>query len=198
MSNTTIQELLKQLEHAKDKLEAEVEAKRDQFNYQLNRRKVIFEVTLKRAHKQLKTTWLQYILGANPLFILTAPVIYAMIVPLMLLDLLAWLYQAICFPVYKIKRIRRRDYVVVDRHKLAYLNVFEKLNCIYCGYANGVLGYVRELAAITEQYWCPIKHASKVAKPHDRYWQFIDYGDAQGYVCDLEQHQRQAKSQTNS
>jgi len=33
----------------------------------------------------------------------------------------------------------------MDRHHLAYLNVIEKLNCEYCGYANGVFAYVREI-----------------------------------------------------
>ena len=112
---------------------------------------------------------------------MTAPVIYAMIMPIAFLDASFSLYQAICFRVYGIARVRRSHYLVVDRHHLAYLNGIEKLNCVYCGYANGVFAYVREIAARTEQYWCPIRHARGVHDPHSRYRHFVDYGDAEGY-----------------
>ena len=75
--------------------------------------------------------------------------------------------------------------MVIDRHHLAYLNAIEKLNCVYCGYANGVFAYVREIAGRTEQYWCPIRHAKRVRSPHAHYRTFVDYGDAEGYQCRL-------------
>jgi hypothetical protein len=59
--------------------------------------------------------------------------------------------------------------VVIDRHRLGYLNPVQKLNCVFCGYGNGVIAYAREITARTEQYWCPIKHALKVKGSHDRY-----------------------------
>ena len=91
------------------------------------------------------------------------------------------LYQAICFRVYGIPQVRRRDYLVFDRKSLAYLNAMEKLNCAYCSYANGVIAYVREVAARTEQYWCPIKQARRVIGRHARYAEFTEYGDAEHY-----------------
>ena len=194
MNNSPLKELIEQFDCIKSDLEKEVEIKRAAFSYQLNRKKVSFESALHQAHKQLKTGVLSYILNANPLFIITAPIIYLMIVPLLLLDLFAFMYQFVCFPLYKIQKIKRSDYVVIDRHKLGYLNIFEKVNCVYCGYANGLLSYVAELASITEQYWCPIKHARKVKNPHDQYWSFIDYADADGYVCHLEAHKNKARS----
>ena len=72
-----------------------------------------------------------------------------------------------------------------DRHRLAYLNGIEKLNCAYCSYANGVVSYVREVAARTEQYWCPIRHARRIPAPHSRYQLFFDYGDAERYRAEL-------------
>lgn len=111
--------------------------------------------------------------------ILTAPVIYAMIVPLALIDLFFTVYQTLCFGSYGIPRVDRRAYVVIDRQHLEYLNAFEKLNCVYCGYANGVIAYVREIAARTEQYWCPIKHARIAHGAHDRYAAFMEYGSAE-------------------
>jgi hypothetical protein len=77
--------------------------------------------------------------------------------------------------------VRRSTYIVIDRQNLAYLNAIEKANCVYCGYANGVFAYVREIAGRTEQYWCPIKHVKRVRAPHIHYREFVDYGDGRGY-----------------
>jgi hypothetical protein len=95
---------------------------------------------------------------------LSAPIVYSVLLPFMLIDLWVTLYQRICFPIYGIARVRRADYIAVDRWKLAYLNTIEKANCDYCGYVNGLLSYVREVSARTEQYWCPIKHARRVRR----------------------------------
>ena len=70
---------------------------------------------------------------------------------------------------------------------LSYLNAIERLNCVYCGYANGLIGFVREIASRTEQYWCPIKHAHKRLDPHRRYARFADFGDSENYQAYLEQ-----------
>ncbi len=117
--------------------------------------------------------------------VLTAPFIYSLILPLGLLDAFVTVYQAVCFRVYGIPRVRRGDYLVFDRGHLGYLNAIEKLNCAYCSYANGLIAYVREVASRTEQYWCPIKHARRVISAHDHYFAFMDYGDAEAYHRDL-------------
>jgi hypothetical protein len=82
-------------------------------------------------------------------------------------------------------RVPRRRYFAIDRHKLAYLNGIEKVNCTFCSYTNGLIAYVREVAARTEQYWCPIKHARAIPVPHSRYHLFFDYGDAARYRRDF-------------
>ena len=182
MSSTSFQDLIKQFNQVRTNLEKEVEKKRSDFDYHLLKNKVRFEVAINQAHKKFRTGIFSYLRHANPLFILTAPVTYSLIVPLLLLDLLAFIYQFICFPVYGIQKPNRSDYIAVDRHKLSYLNIFEKMNCVFCGYANGLLRYVAELASMTEQFWCPIKHARRIKNTHNRYWDFVDYGDADGYV----------------
>lgn len=63
--------------------------------------------------------------------------------------------------------------LVNDRHKLAYLNSIEKVNCTYCGYANGVMAYAREIISRTGQRWCPMRHARHVPDAHKRYPQFF-------------------------
>jgi hypothetical protein len=70
---------------------------------------------------------------------------------------------------------------VLDRHELRYLNVMERLNCLYCSYANGLVAYLRHVAARTESYWCPIKHARRINDPHSLYGEFEEYGNADGY-----------------
>jgi hypothetical protein len=64
---------------------------------------------------------------------------------------------------------------------------------VYCGYANGVFAYVREIAGRTEQYWCPIRHAKRVRAPHPHYREFVEYGDAEGYQEQLSRLRRQLK-----
>ena len=52
-------------------------------------------------------------------------------------------YQGVCFPIYGIPKVRRRDYILLDRRHLAYLNWVEKLNCEYCGLRHRRAGVVR-------------------------------------------------------
>lgn len=176
-----ITELTGQLAELQAELDAELAKRRAELRVGLERGRIAFEEELLRRHRELKTALSSYLWNARPLVILTAPLIYSLIVPLLLLDLFVAVYQAVCFPVYKIPKVRRADYLVFDRHHLAYLNALEKLNCAYCSYANGLVAYVREVAARTEQYWCPIKHARRVVGAHPRYLLFDDYGDAENY-----------------
>ena len=143
--------------------------------------RIRFERDVQRAHARLKQSIPKFIRKSNLLNMLTAPLIYSMVVPIAILDVSFSIYQRVCFPIYGIAHVRRSAYVVLDRQDLAYLNAIEKLNCVYCGYANGVFAYVREIAGRTEQYWCPIRHATRVRAPHAHYREFVDYGDAKGY-----------------
>lgn len=113
--------------------------------------------------------------------LVTTPLIYSLLLPFEVLDLWATLFQWSCFPIYRMAPVRRAPYFVADRYKLPYLTWWQKVNCAYCGYANGVLAYVTEVAARTEQYWCPIKHARAPRATHVRYRGFLPYGDAQAF-----------------
>jgi hypothetical protein len=146
-------------------LEVSLAKRRIELNYRVQDGIVQFEQAVIAKHRLLKSRLLSYVVGARPAMILTAPVIYSLIVPLLLLDLFAALYQAVCFPVYGIPRVRRGDYLAFDRGQLGYLNAIERINCEYCAYANGLIAYVREIASRTEEYWCPIKHARRMLEP---------------------------------
>lgn len=180
-----ISELIERIRGLEEELELELAKKRDELRFSLENRKVRFEREILLQHRKLKTGLLRYLLQARPLSVLTAPVIYAVIIPLLLLDACITLYQFVCFPVYGIPKVRRRDYLIFDRHNLAYLNLIEKVNCAYCSYGNGLLSYIREIVARTEQYWCPIKHAQRRRQAHSRYSRFTDYGDGDAYRSEL-------------
>ena len=178
---SSVEDLIERIRVLEDDLEEVFEQRRAEFAYEMKNRRVVFEQVARKRHRELRTLLLTYLKGARLAVILTAPVIYAGIVPFVLLDLFVSLYQAVCFPVYRIARVPRGDYIAFDRHALAYLNGLEKLNCLYCSYANGLIAWTREIAARTEQYWCPIKHARKLDGVHTRYAGFVDYGDAERY-----------------
>ena len=175
-------------------LEEALARRRIELNYKVHDGVAHFEQVMIARHRLLKTRLSSYLLGARPAMILTAPAIYALIIPLLLLDLFVAVYQAACFPVYGIPRVSRSEYLVFDRGRLAYLNAVEKLNCAYCSYANGLLAHVREVASRTEEYWCPIKHAQRVLGVHARYGDFVDYGDADSYRHELERLRVKARS----
>jgi hypothetical protein len=179
--STPISDLTEKIATLEAELEAELAKRRAELRVGMERGRVVFEEEILRRHRELRTKLSRYILRAHPLVVLTAPVIYSLILPLLLLDLFVTVYQAVCFPAYGIAKVRRGDYFVFDRRHLAYLNALEKLNCAYCSYANGLIAYVREIAGRTEQYWCPIKHARRVIGAHPYYAQFKDYGDAAAF-----------------
>lgn len=188
----SISELVDRIRSMEEELEQKLERRRREFRYHIERGRVIFEREVRQRHQMLKRKLLSYVAGARPLVIVTAPVIYSVIIPFVLLDLFVTLYQAICFPVYRIEKVRRADFITFDRRHLSYLNGLEKLNCMYCSYGNGLLAYSAEVAGRTEKYWCPIKHARRMAGVHRYYPEFLEYGDAEGY------HKHQRSSDTAS
>jgi hypothetical protein len=188
--DTKLDGLLKKLKHLEDELLVEIQVKEQQFRYEVRKRKVRFTEAATAQHQKLVKTIRHYLSDAKFLSFITTPVIWSCAVPIVLLDLWATIYQFICFPAYGIPKVRRADYVVMDRRKLAYLNGIEKFNCVYCEYVNGLIAYVQEIAGRTEQYWCPIKHAMRLKTMHGRYTHFLDYGDAEGYRKRIEQVRR--------
>jgi len=181
-----ITHLIDKIRTLEDQLEVELAAKRADLQYRIEGSKIIFEENIAREHARVKTKLLNYILGVQLFVILTAPFIYAVLIPLALMDFFVTLFQYVCFPVYGIPHVKRSDYMIFDRSNLKYLNAVEKINCAYCSYGNGVIGYAREIASRTEQYWCPIKHARRMADSHSRYSHFVDFGDATAYREQLE------------
>jgi hypothetical protein len=189
MENNRLDELLARLKNIQREIEEEIDRllaeKRHRFQYQIRRGKVVFERKIRQLHRQSRTGLWSYLRNAPLATILSAPIIYGMVVPLAFLDLTITLYQQICFRIYKIPLVRRSDYLYIDRHYLPYLNLIEKINCVYCGYGNGLVEYAREVIGRTEKYWCPIKHARRTPDPHRHVKDFFDYGDGEAWQRDL-------------
>ena len=128
----------------------------------------------------MRSSW-RSLTESSPYGLVTSPIIYSGIVPIVLLDLFATTYQAVCFKSYGLPKVERRRYFIYDRHRLPYLNLIERINCEYCAYFNGVIAYAREVAGRTEQHFCPIRNATQRPAAHDQYKGFEAYGDASGY-----------------
>jgi hypothetical protein len=113
---------------------------------------------------------------------LSAPFIYAPMITLVALDLFLEIYHRIAFPLYGLPCVNRSEFIKIDRQKLSYLTWYDKINCMYCGYANGFLHYASEIAGRTEQYWCGIKHQEGTAfknLPHHK--DFLEYGNKENF-----------------
>lgn len=184
--NSRITELLDRMKTLENELEQEIDKARESLLYRLENNKVRFEQEVLQQQRRFKVNFFLYAFLPKPRHVLVAPFIYILLPVLLLLDLLTSLYHAICFPLLGIPKVKRSDYLIFDRQHLVYLNLLEMVNCAYCSYGNGLLAYLTEIVARTEQYWCPIKHAGKYIGAHSRYARFIEFGDAEGFRRDLE------------
>ena len=173
--------LLDQIKALETELIEELQKQEQEFIYEIRKKRVYFEESVIIRHKGYVKQLFNYISDAPLKHILSAPLIWTCVIPALLMDATISLYQAVCFPIYGIPKVNRQDYIVFDRQYLHYLNLIEKINCAYCSYFNGLLAYLQEIAARTEQFWCPIKHAKRIKTLHSRYHKFISYGDAKNY-----------------
>jgi hypothetical protein len=190
-----MQDLATEIVRLQGELDREIEARRKALGWDLRRQIGEFEFGVAASHRRLRLGMAKFFGRTSPGVVLTAPVIYSLLLPLVLMDIWASAYQGVCFRAYGLPRVVRDDYIAFDRGRLTYLNVIERLNCAFCAYANGVIGYVREIASRTEQYWCPIKHAVKISDPHRRYYEFLEYGDAEGYRARLNEFRARLRAE---
>lgn len=188
--NGRIQQILNQITALEDDLRTALNEQQSSMFFQIKGKRVEFEQSIKETHLRLKTNFFRWLVAYRPQNLITGPIIYSMIIPLVITDIFITFYQLTCFPIYGIKKVRRGDYIVFDRQQLNYLNFIEKFHCTYCAYGSGMIAYISEIVARTEQYFCPIKHARKILGTHTRYARFLAYGDAENYEEKLEEYRR--------
>ncbi|PKO25723.1 MAG: hypothetical protein CVU35_02750 [Betaproteobacteria bacterium HGW-Betaproteobacteria-8] len=189
--NNRVQQLLEQITALEDELRTALSEQPSSIYFQIKGKRVEFEKSVREAHSRMKTNFFRWLVIYRPLNLITGPIIYSMIIPLVIADIFISFYQFTCFPIYGIKRVRRSDYIIFDRQQLNYLNFIEKFHCTYCAYGSGMIAYISEIVARTEQYFCPIKHARKVLGTHARYARFLDFGEAEDYEAKLEEFRQQ-------
>ncbi len=189
-----IEHLVEEIAQLKAQLKDEIAKQESDIAYEIRRGRIHFSEATVREQKERITHFFQYLKEAPLLHILSAPIVYMMILPAIFLDVLLFIYVKTIFPIYKFPIIKRGDYIVFDRQYLGYLNFIEKLNCVYCSYFNGLMNYTVAVAARSELYFCPIKHAKKIAYQHEHYQDFLSYADAKSYHDDLQKCQQKAQS----
>lgn len=183
--NAKIKEILEEIETLKEKLGEEIAEQEKHISYEIKNGYVRFEKDVFEKQKENMKNLLAWFREIPLLHLLSSPIIYAMIIPAVLLDIILFIYQQVVFRIYKFKFIKRRDYIIYDHQYLGYLNPIEKLNCLYCSYFNGLMQYAAAIASRTELFFCPIKHAKKVAYEHDFYNMYFEYGEGDEYQTKL-------------
>ena len=74
------------------------------------------------------------------------------------MDIFLWQFQNIYFRIYDIPILKRSQYIILDRYKLGKLSFWQRLNCLYCEYANGLVAFAKAVVNQMELYSCAIKH----------------------------------------
>ncbi len=196
MKNQRIQQLLDQIKALEDELHTAISEQQTTMFFQIKGKRVEFEQSIKKAHRRLRRNFFRWLVTDRPQNLITGPIIYSMIIPLVVTDVFITFYQLTCFPIYGIKKVRRANYIIFDRQHLSYLNFIEIFHCTYCAYGTGMIAYISEIVARTEQYFCPIKHARKILGTHSRYARFLDFGAAENYEAKLEEYRVSLNKET--
>jgi len=176
-----IKEMIEEIEAMKVKLGEEIAQQEKDISYEIQNGYVRFEKDVLDKQKENMKNLLAWFREIPLLHLLTSPLIYGMIIPAILLDVILFFYQQIIFRIYKFESLKRSDYIIFDRQYLGYLNSIEKFNCMYCSYFNGLMHYASAIASRTELYFCPIRHAKKVAYQHEYYDELFEYGLGNDY-----------------
>ncbi|MEA2029461.1 MAG: hypothetical protein U9N49_10865 [Campylobacterota bacterium] len=176
-----IRKIVEDIEAMKLELVNEIAKQESHISYEIQNGYVKFEEEVIIKQKENMKNLLTWFKEIPFIHFLVAPIIYGMVIPAIIFDILLFVYQQVIFRVFKFKFIKRSDYILFDHHYLGYLNPIEKLNCLYCSYFNGLMLYASAIAGRTELYFCPIKHAKKVTSKHKFYDNFLAYGDETEY-----------------
>lgn len=186
--DSKIRKILEKMEELNIALRKEQARLAKKYGFYIKQKRIIFLDKIRKKNRKFRIPSWKYAIPKNIRHLLSLPFIYMMIVPAVILDIFISVYQWGAFPLYKIPKVRRDDYIIYDRKFLDYLNWIQKLHCIYCSYVNGLFAYSVEIAARTERYWCPIKAASKTTVHHSWYKDFADYGNPEEWNQKFNDH----------
>lgn len=156
-----ISQILAEIKAKQQELYKEYEKLTKKYDFSFEKGKIKFSQNAKMYQEKFRIPLWKYI--SNPIIrhTLSIPFIYGMIIPAIILDTFLFIYQHTAIRLYGIPLVKRSEYIVFDRKHLSYLNIMQKINCLYCSYVNGLFSYAVEIAGRTEKYWCPIKAAKR-------------------------------------
>lgn len=176
-----IQELLEEIRIKRELLSEEYEKLKQKYGFSISNGNIKFTDAARKYQEKFRIPLREYVIPKTFRHILSIPFIYGMIIPSVILDIFLFVYQQTAMRLYGIPLVKRREYIKFDRHFLSYLNILQKVNCLYCSYVNGLFSYAVEIAGRTEKYWCPIKAAQRKKWGHEWEQYFADYGDPEGF-----------------
>lgn len=160
-----ITQLLQEIQERKAELFKEYEKLMQKYDFSFEKGKIKFSQKAQQYQDKFRIPsykyFTKYLSVQDYKHILSMPFIYGMIIPAVILDIFLFIYQQTAIRLYGIPLVKRSEYIVFDRKHLSYLNMIQKINCLYCSYVNGLFSYAVEVAGRTEKYWCPIKAARR-------------------------------------
>lgn len=186
--DSKIKKILLKMEELNDALRKEHQRLAEKYGFSIKKKRVVFLEKIRKQNKRLRMPAWKYAVPRSIRHLVSIPFIYMMIVPAFILDFFVTIYQWAAFPLYGIPKVKRKEYIIFDRRFLDYLNLIQKIHCLYCSYVNGIFAYAVEVGARTERYWCPIKAAARPKAYHGWYKDFADYGDPNGWNCKFNDH----------
>ena len=82
-----ILDLMQQIKVLEEELRDALHAQESRVNFTIRGKRVEFERSIRQAHQKLKRNFFRWLVTDRPQNLLTGPIIYAMIVPLLIADL---------------------------------------------------------------------------------------------------------------
>jgi hypothetical protein len=175
--DSRIKKIQEKIDALNDALQREYTRLAGKYGFSFEKRKILFLKNFRERNRTFRIPAWKYAIPKRLRHFLSMPFIYMMIFPAVLLDICITIYHYAAFSLYHIPKVKRNEYIVYDRQFLDYLNIIQKVHCLYCSYVNGLFAYSLEIAARTERYWCPIKAARRPKAHHGWYHDFADYGN---------------------
>ncbi|HBI33784.1 MAG TPA: hypothetical protein DEA43_03160 [Candidatus Moranbacteria bacterium] len=174
--DSKIKNILERMDSLNESLRKEYARLSKKYGFLIKQKRIVFSARIRKRNRKFRIPAWKYVIPKSILHLLAMPFIYMMIVPAVILDVFITVYHWAVFPLCGIPKVKRNEYIIYDRRFLDYLNVIQKVHCLYCSYVNGLFAYCLEISARTERYWCPIKAAQKPNGYHNWYKDFADYG----------------------
>ena len=141
---SSIDDLLSKIKLMEQELLEEIQSQQQNFAYEIQQKRIYFEKQVVQQHKTLCSTVIDYLKNASFKHILTVPVIWAILIPAVLLDITVTLYQADLFSSVWHPQSQTGGLYVFDRRYLSYLNIVEKINVLIAATLTAVLPIFRK------------------------------------------------------